>query len=294
MKEKAMSERARCVRCGHTVDLAGQCPNCMAERPETIQTRLPPVDDGRDDCLPQAGWRHPGHCQAPERPESERSNPYLDPAPKTPETLAEVVGELEDVAEWAKHGTLGSIKMRELRQKVIKAAIIVKGCASTWEFEREHRPGMREAPMPGEHSSKMLDVRRELESIVFAIDGYLQAKTDRSEKGNILERLKQVVAATNGLQNAWLSDEYALGSQARELALLDAERKEPLKHLLLFFGPSVADDRTTKEMARTGTLPEDQMDDRINQLMREGWRVVFRHFDPSFHVEQWRVILEKP
>lgn len=66
-----------------------------------------------------------------------------------------------------------------------------------------------------------------------------------------------------------------------------------LRHKLLFFGPSVADDRTTKEMKRTGTIPEDKMDDCINRLMQEGWRVTFRHYDPSFHVQQWRVILER-
>lgn len=275
-----------CVRCGTPVDIIGRCPACLDKRPEVEQTHDPVQG------LP----RHPGHCPAPERGDTKwpDQGAYIDPAPKTPSTLVEVVRELEDVAEWVKHGTLGSIKMKELRQKVIKAAITINGCASTWEFEREHRPGMREAPMPGEHSSKMLNVRKELESIAYAVDSYLQAKTDKSEKGNILERLKQVVVVTNGLQQTWLSDEYALGSQARELAALDAERKEPTKHKLLFFGPSVAEDRVVKDMRRTGTLPESEMDDRINQLMREGWRVVFRHFDPSFHVQQWRVILEKP
>ena len=210
-----MSERARCVRCGHTVNLAGQCPNCMAERPETMQTRLPPVDGGRDDCLPQAGRRHPGHCPASERPESERANPYLDPAPKNPYTLAGVVGELDEVARRLKDFPASESKDDDLRKAVIHAAITVKGCADEWEHQREHR-------LP-----------------------------------NVCTR-------------------------------------SPEKHKLLFFGPSVCDDRTKKDMKRTGTLPESKMDDRINHLMREGWRVVFRHYAPSFHVEQWRVILEKP
>jgi len=198
------SEVRACVRCGTPVNIIGQCPRCLDKRPEIEQTHDPVQG------LPHRPF---SHCPAPERGDTKwpDQGAYIDPAPKTPETLAEVVGELEDVAELVKHGTLGSIKMKELRQKVIKAAITVKGCASTWEFEREYRPGMNEPP----------------------------------------------------------------------------------KHLFLFFGPSVADDRVTKEMKRTGTLPESKMDDRINQLMREGWRVVFRHYDPSFHVEQWRVILEK-
>lgn len=174
------------------------------QRPVTEQTHDPvqglprpelSTDDGRDDCLPQAG----------------RAKPYLDPNPKTPETLTGVVAELEDVADWVKHGTLGSIKMRELRQKVISAAIKVKGCAATWEFEREHRPGMAEA-----------------------------------------------------------------------------------RHKLLFFGPSNADQRVTQEMEETGTLPEDQMGKVLDANAKEGWRVVFRHFDPSFVVQQWRIMLEKP
>jgi len=168
----------------------------MDRRPEVEQTHDPVQG------LPRKPF---SHCPAPER-----SMVYVDPALKTPEALAEVVGELEDVARRLRY-PLGRGKDEELRTLVIKAAITVKGCAEAWGFEREHKSGMREAP----------------------------------------------------------------------------------KHLLLFFGPSVADDRTTKEMKRTGTLPEDKMDDCINQLMRDGWRVVFRHFDPSFHVQQWRVILER-
>jgi hypothetical protein len=291
VKEKAMSEKRSelrtCVRCGTLVNVGGECPACMDRRPKVEQTH------DQVQGLPKNPF---SHCPAPERGDTKwpDQGAYIDPAPKTPETLVEVVRELEDVARRLRDFPPSKGKDEELRSLVIKSAITINGCAATWVFERENRPGMREAPMPGEHSSKMLNVRRELESIAFAIDSYLQSKTDKSEKGNILERLKQVVVATNGLQHEWLADEYAMGSQARDLEAFDAERKEPSKHLLLFFGPSVANDRTMKEMKRTGTLPENQMDDRINQLIREGWRVVFRHFDPSFHVEQWRIVLEKP
>jgi len=289
------------------------------KRPVTEQTHDPvqglPVDDGRDDCLPQAGRRVASQGEG-------RARPYLEPVAKEPATLNATATDLEDLADWMKHGTLGSIKMRELRQRIIGAAIKVKGCAEAWR--REKRPIPREAPLPGTGSWVMKNMASDLGTIMMAVDNYLESKIDRTAKPEILDRMKRLAAEIREKQEVWVETEREVVKLHQELQRVRHELAETApekadrvisrlavamglpahvflapkdgqpEHKLLFFGPSVADDRTTKEMKRTGTLPESQMDERINEMLAEGWRVVYRHYDPSFHVEQWRVILEKP
>ena len=64
-------------------------------------------------------------------------------------------------------------------------------------------------------------------------------------------------------------------------------------HKLLFFGPSHPGIELAEEMIKKGVAPENKMDSIINKMMKDGWKVVYRHYDPMCIVEQWRVILER-
>lgn len=167
-------------------------------RPEVEQTHDPVQG------LPRRPF---AHCPAPER-----SMVYVDPVLKTPEALAEVVGELEEVARLLCDFPPSKGKDDELRTMVIKAAITVKGCAEAWGIERRQKATVPAAPMCK----------------------------------------------------------------------------------LLFFGPSDPGSELAKDMEKAGVLPETWLEVVLSQLVREGWRVVLRHYDPSFVMRQWRVMLERP
>ena len=66
------------------------------------------------------------------------------------------------------------------------------------------------------------------------------------------------------------------------------------EHKLLFFGPDEEGTMKARDMETKGVLPESQMDDRLNQMSSEGWRVVHRSFEPSYVMKQWRIMLVKP
>jgi len=236
------------------------------------------------------------------------STAYIDPMSKNPDTLAGVVSELEELANWMQN-TLGSIKMRELRSRVIKVALAVKGCANTWELERKNMPWMRkdvwnppgpihddgpapeDVPMPGRNSSDFNSIRRELESIAYAVSNKLMpCHTDYPKADfEVHERLKNLVNITRRLQKLWLADEHAI----REAHCKRPDYQIPA-HKLLFFGPDNGGTELARDMKEQGVRPESKMAGCLNLLAEEGWRVVHRSYNADLAIKQWRVMLEKP
>jgi len=88
-----------------------------------------------------------------------------------------------------------------------------------------------------------------------------------------------------GLSESWKAE--------RSIDFLQGTRGAPPETKLLFFGLDESGTMPSKDMEVEGVVPESKMDDVLNGLMADGWRVVFRHFDPSFITRQWRVVLER-
>lgn len=310
MKVVEVTEPSREMFGGRKVDI----PKPVVMKAKTVSgtpTRCPTTRDGEGRCYLASG--HAGPCRVTNKgtywDELELENKahqlledtakeYIEPEPKTPETLLKTVAELEEISEWMKHGTLGSIKMHELRHKIIKAALAITGCSATWEFEREYRPGMAlpiEAPMPGSNSSEMLGIRRELESIAYSVHNKLQPSHSKyiDADDEVVERLKNLVVVINSLQHRWLEDEESISALIRENSFLAANPGP--QHKLVVFGPADPSAELAEHMKRAGIKPESEMVDTLNELAKDGWRVVYRHCNPSASLEiaQWRIMLEK-
>lgn len=224
---------------------------------------------------------------------------YIDPEPKNPDALAGVVDELEYLATWMQN-TLGAIKMRELRSRVIKAAITVKGCTKEWqrqqEYERSKKPDYQnlDVPMPGRNSSDFHSIRKELESIAYSVDNYLvngEHPTEPSidKQRETIGRLGNLSNVTHRLQELWLADEESIG----QLMQKRPDYQVPM-HKLLFFGPDDGGAELSKDMEREGVLPESKMEDRLNHFAEHGWHTAHVSYNEHFVMKQWRVMLEKP
>lgn len=254
------------------------------KRPITEQTHDPVQG------LPRA----PGHG-----PASERLETYIDPAPKNPDALAGVVDELEDLAVWMKrpYRKIGSIKMRELRSKVINAAIMVKGCCAEWQRQQEYERSKsikyqgEDVPMPGRNSSDFGSIRKELESIAYAVSNKLMPCHADHHKADfeVYERLKNLVNITHRLQELWLADEETIG----QLMRMRPDYHVP-RHKILFFGPDNGGTELAKDMEREGVLPESKMEDRLNHFAEHGWHTAHVSYNEHFVMKQWRVMMEKP
>lgn len=151
--------------------------------------------------------------------EDHMDKPYLASLPKTPDSLAEVVPELEDLARRMRDFPPSKGKDRAARTTAIRVAIIVKGMVESWKAERNY-------------------TRKSVE-------------------------------------------------------FLQGTRSEPSETKLLFFGPDESGTVLSRDMEAQGIAPESKMDDVLNGLMAEGWRVVFRSFESSHIMRQWRVVLER-
>ena len=101
------NQRPACKRCGALVDIIGECPACRGSRGKV----------------------------------------YQEPRRNDPGILGWAREELEEVAEALNtSGTLGSVRLRDLRLKIVRVMSIVKACEGRWRREREHKLSPPKAP----------------------------------------------------------------------------------------------------------------------------------------------------
>ena len=271
-----------CVRCGTPVNVAGQCPKCMAkdDPEERFMYRLgervflTAKDDGGA-CGEVIGQEHGELPPAIGGGMEERVNVRLDDGTVTgfiPITLVRLLKDQRPVAEQT-HDPVQGLPSDD------DAGVGVASGGNEWDRAEVYLRGNPKTPKALEEVADELVM---VAPVLKPKEGVCVAGTTVAE----LARKSAISAAimARGCARAWRAEQ----------SVSDNLSPTSRQHKLLFFGPSICDGRVAEEMKKTGTLPESEMDDRINQMMREGWRVVFRHFDPSFHVQRWRIVLEKP